>query len=73
MGITLLYLFLCLVLAPWCTARGGVLHIQVSAGDGVVLAGDGDVLYGWRLRCLVWPEMEMSCMAGDCDDSYGWS
>jgi len=35
-----------------------ILHIQVSAGDG-------DVSYGRRRRCLVWPETEMSCMAGD--------
>jgi len=42
----------------------GVLHIQVSAGDG-------DVLYSRRRRCLVWPETEMSRMAGDGDVSYG--
>jgi len=27
--------------------------------------GDGDVLYSRRRRCLVWPETEMSCVAGD--------
>ena len=43
----------------------GVLHIQVSAGDG-------GVLYGRRRRCLVWPETVMSRMAGDGDVSYGW-
>jgi len=45
-----------------CIARGGVLHIQVSARD---------VSYGRRRRCLVWPRTEMSCMAGDGDVSYG--
>jgi len=59
MGITLFHLFH-LFLALWCIARGGVLHIQVSAGDG-------DVSYGWRRRCLIWPETEMSHMAGDGD------
>jgi len=29
------------------------------------------VSYGRRRRCLVWPETEMSCMAGDGDASYG--
>jgi hypothetical protein len=71
MGITLLYLFLFLFLALRCTARGGVLHIQVSAGDGGVLAGGRDVLYGQGWRCFVWSETEMSCMAGDGDVSYG--
>jgi hypothetical protein len=28
-------------------------------------------LYSRRRRCLVWPETEMSCMAGDGDVSYG--
>jgi len=32
--------------------------------------GDGDVLYGRRRRCLVWPETEMSRMAGD--DCWLW-
>jgi len=36
----------------------GVLHIQVSAGDG-------DVLYSRRWRCHVRPETVMSRMAGD--------
>ena len=35
------------------------------------MAGDGDVLYGRRLRCLVWPETVMSRKAGDGDVSYG--
>jgi len=70
MGITLFYLFH-LFLALQCIARGGVLHIQVSAGDESRMAGDGGVLYGWRRRCLVWPETEMSCMTGDGDVSYG--
>jgi len=39
-----------------------LLHIQVSAGGAS---------YCWRRRCLAWPEMEMSCMAGDGDVSYG--
>jgi len=42
----------------WC-----VLDIQVSARDG-------DVLYGQRRRCLVWPEMLVSHMAGD--DCWLW-
>jgi len=29
------------------------------------MAGEGDVSYGRRLRCLVWPETVMSRMAGD--------
>jgi len=41
-----------------------LLHIQVSAGDG-------DVWYSQRPRCLVHAETEMSCMAGDGDVSYG--
>jgi hypothetical protein len=64
MRITLFHSFH-LFLALWCIPRGGVLHIQVSAGDG-------DVLYGWRQRCLVWPEMSISCLAGDGDVLYGW-
>jgi len=40
------------------------LHILVSAGDG-------DVLYIRRQRCLVQSETEMSCMAGDGDVLYG--
>ena len=48
-----------------------IFHIQVSAGDGGVLAGDWDVLYGRRRRCLIWPETEMSYMAGDGDVSHG--
>jgi len=52
MGITLLYL-LHLFLVLWSIARGGVLHIQVSAGDESRKAGDGGVLYGRRPRCLV--------------------
>jgi len=47
MGITLFYLFH-LFLALRCIARGGVLHIQVSAGDESRMAGDGGVLYGRR-------------------------
>jgi len=35
-------------------------------------AGGGDVLYSRRRRCLVWPETEISRMAGDGDVSYGW-
>jgi len=31
---------------------------------------DGDVLNGRRRRCLVWPEMEISCMAQNGDISY---
>jgi len=53
-----------LFLALRCITRGGVLHIQVSAGDG-------DVLYSRRRRCLVRLETEMSCMVGDGDVSYG--
>jgi hypothetical protein len=63
MGITLFYLFhLCLALR--CIARGGVLHIQVSAGDESRMAGDGGVLYGRRRRCLVWPEMTVDSDTG---------
>jgi len=29
------------------------------------MVGDGDVLYGRRRRCLVWPETVMSRMTGD--------
>ena len=41
-----------------------VLHIQVSAGDESRMAGDGDVLYGRRRRCLVWPEMTVDSDTG---------
>jgi len=34
-------------------------------------AGGGDVLYSRRWGCLEWPDTEMSCMAEDCDVSYG--
>jgi len=34
-------------------------------------AGDGDILYSRRRRCLVWPETEMTCTAWDGDVSYG--
>ena len=63
MRITLFHSFH-LFLALRCITRGGVLHIQVSAGDG-------DDLYSRRRRCLVWPDTEMSCMAGDGDVLYG--
>jgi len=63
MGITLFHLHLFLALQ--CIARGGVLHIQVSAGDESRMAGDGGVLCGWRQRCLVWPEMTV-------DSDTGW-
>jgi len=45
MGFTLFHFIL--FLAPRSIARGGVLHIQVSAGDEPCIAGDG-VLYGRR-------------------------
>ena len=49
-----------------------VLHIQVSAGDESrmaetevsCMAGDGDVSYGRRQRCLVWPEMTVDSDTG---------
>jgi len=47
MGITLFHLFH-LFLALRCIARGGVLDIQVSAGDESRMAEDGDVSYGRR-------------------------
>jgi len=38
-----------------CMARA---EMSCMAGAEVSrMAGDGNVLYGWRRRCLVWPEM----------------
>jgi hypothetical protein len=54
MGITLLDLFPFLVFDQQCTAGGGVVHIQGSAGDGSDLPGGGDDFYGQRRRCLIW-------------------
>jgi len=66
MAITLLNL-LHLFLVPRWMARGGVMHIQVSARDESGLTGDRSVLYGRWLWYLLLPETETSCMAGDRD------
>jgi hypothetical protein len=63
MRVTLFYLFH-LFLHLQCIARGGLLHIQVSAGDESRMAGDGGVLYSRRWRCLIWPEMTVDSDTG---------
>jgi len=51
-----------LFLTLQCIPRGGVLHIPVSARN---------FSYGQSQRCLVWPETEMSRMAGNRNVLYG--
>ena len=63
MGITLCYLFH-LFVALRCIARGGVLHIQLSAGDESGIGRDGGVLCGQRQRCLVWREITVDSDTG---------
>jgi len=41
-------------------------RVYTSAANSIAYTG-----LSRRRRCLVWPETEMSCMAGDGDVSYG--
>jgi hypothetical protein len=77
MRITLFHSFhFVLFLALRCITRGVSIadtalsrrrrcHLVQSEMEMSCMAGDGDVLYGRRRRCLVWLESVMSRMAGD--------
>jgi len=76
------YLCVCLLfvfLAPCSIARGesvaytGLSRRWVSYGRSrdVLNGRSRDDLYGRRRRCLIWPEMVMSPMAGEGDVSCG--
>lgn len=47
MGIYVVHL-IHLFVALQCIERGGVLHMQISAGDESGMAGDRGNLYGWK-------------------------
>jgi len=70
MAISLFHHFICFLL--YGVEQEGEYSIHRSPPEMSHMAGDRDVSYGWRPRCLVWLETGMFRMAGDRDVLFGW-